>query len=66
MTEPQTPYGSRTIIFIPDEAIQLTYANTDGAAMDIEDLGPMTLDSVDGRLWGINSKQEPEAGTVTT
>ena len=50
---------ARTIVFIPSETIPPLHANTDGENLRVDDLGPMTLDGIDGRLWGLNSPEEP-------
>ena len=46
---------SRTIVFLPSETATPGPANTDGENLVVKDLGPMTVDGIDGHLWGLNS-----------
>ena len=49
---------SQTIVFIPNEDVAPTHANTDGVALEIKDLGPMTIEGVDGKMWGLNTPEK--------
>ena len=49
----------RTIVLIDNDG-KPRFANEDGQAAEIEDLGPLTVDGIDGRLWGLNLIEETE------